>query len=74
MRQITGFARENGFRTLPGTSIATLSKEKMKFRITRQAENKYKLTISERGKILAEPTYHTSEQEVIDEIKNFRMQ
>ena len=71
MRQINRFARENGFKALPGTSIATLSKDEVKFRITRQAENKYKLTISERGEILTEPTYHTSEHEVIDEIKKF---
>lgn len=71
MRQITGFARENGFKALPGSSIVTLSKDKVKFRITRQAENKYKLTISERGDILTEPTYHTGENEVIDEIKKF---
>lgn len=71
MKMITGFARENGFKILPGTSIATLSKDNMKFRIMRQSVNKYKLTISKRGDILTEPTYHTSEQEVIDQIIEF---
>ena len=74
MRMIIGFARENGFKALPGTSIATLSKDSIKFRIMRQSENKYKLTISKRGDILTEPSYHSSEQEVIDGIIKFHQQ
>lgn len=71
---ITGFAKENGFKALPGTSIATLSKNNIKFRIMRQSENKYKLTISKHGDILTEPSYHSSEQEVIDGILKFQQQ
>lgn len=74
MRTISRFARENGFKALPGTSIATLSKNDIKFRVMRQAENKYKLTISKRGDILTEPSYHQGEQEVIDEIIKFQQQ
>lgn len=72
MREVIAFARENGFKALPGSSIATLSKDNVKFRVTRQAENKYKLTISKRGEILAEPTYHAAEKEVVDEIIKFQ--
>lgn len=71
MRKITRFAKENGFKALPGTSIATLSKDNIKFRIMRQAENKYKLTISKHGDILTEPSYHTTEEGVIDKIIHF---
>lgn len=74
MRQISRFARENGFKALPGTSIATLSKDGIKFRIMRQAENKYKLTISKHGDILTEPSYHTDEVAVIDKIIQFHQQ
>lgn len=74
MREVITFARENGFKALPGSSIATLSKDNVKFRVTRQAENKYKLTISKRGEILTEPTYHAAEKEVVDEIIKFQQQ
>lgn len=40
----------------------------------RQAENKYKLTISKHGDILTEPSYHTDEVAVIDKIIQFLQQ
>lgn len=71
MKTIAEFAENNNFKVLPGTSLTTMSKDGVKFRITRQAAEKYKLTISKGGRIPHASSYHYSEEEIIDEIATF---
>ena len=69
MRKIAEFAEANGFKVFASTSLATISKDGAKFRISRQAENKFKVSASKNKMIQVESTYHSSEEEVIEEIR-----
>lgn len=69
MKKIAEFARAKGFKVFASTSLTTISKDDKKFRISRQAGNKYKLSESKNNRIQVESTYHSSEEEVISEIE-----
>lgn len=69
MRKIAEFAEANGFKVFASTSLATISKDGAKFRISRQAGNKFKVSESKNKRIQVESTYHSSEEEVIEQIR-----
>ncbi|MCD2138960.1 hypothetical protein [Salinicoccus halitifaciens] len=69
MRKIAEFARAEGFKVFASTSLATISKDGAKFRISRQAGDRFKLSESKNSRIQVESTYHASEEEVIEEIR-----
>lgn len=69
MRKIAAFAEAEGFKVFASTSLTTISKDGAKFRISRQAGNRYKLSESKNSRIQVESTYHSSEEEVIEEIR-----